>query len=99
MGYLESPCGEGIEILPKTTTSLPDEEVLAGTRLLLRKMVMGSSGLPTREAGPAALQRRREPLHEWVIAQFLSQLRDLVRRGLRFDYSEVEESGRYLRVV
>jgi 5-methylcytosine-specific restriction enzyme subunit McrC len=97
VGYLESPAGEGIEVLPKTSLQIPEGDELAAVRALLRGMVMASTGIPAREAEEAALQRRHEPLHEWVVARFLSQLRDLVQRGLRFDYVEVEESGRLLR--
>ena len=32
------------------------------------------------------MQRSDQPLHEWIISEFLRHLADLVRKGLRFDY-------------
>ena len=84
VGYLQSPNGESIEILPKTTLEAPAEVV--PLRHLLRRMLSASLGITPREANQAALQRSDQPLHEWIISEFLRHLADLVRKGLRFDY-------------
>ncbi|HBT4844733.1 McrC family protein [Klebsiella variicola] len=84
VGYLQSPNGESIEILPKTTLEAPAEVV--PLRQLLRRMLSASLGITPREANQAALQRSDQPLHEWIISEFLRHLADLVRKGLRFDY-------------
>ncbi|EMH4163347.1 McrC family protein [Pluralibacter gergoviae] len=96
VGYLESPNGESIEILPKTSLAAPTE--IASLRHLLRRMLSTSLGVTPREASQAALQRSDQPLHEWIISEFLRHLADLVRKGLRFDYHLIEdEYSAYIR--
>lgn len=89
VGYLQSPNGESIEILPKTTLDAPVEAV--SLRRLLRQMLSASLGITPREANQAVLQRSNQPLHEWIISEFLQHLTELVRKGLRFDYQQVED--------
>ncbi|MFV8817134.1 McrC family protein [Haliea sp. E17] len=97
VGYLESPAGEGIEILPKTEQRVPSDATLKRSRTLLRRMLAATSALSPREADAAVLERSDDPLHEWVIGCYLSELKELVRRGLRFDYLDVEEETTHLR--
>ncbi|MRT12765.1 restriction endonuclease [Enterobacteriaceae bacterium RIT711] len=89
VGYLQSPNGESIEILPKTTLEAPTE--IVPLRQLLRRMLSASLGITPREANQAVLQRSDQPLHEWIISEFLRHLADLVRKGLRFDYHLIED--------
>ncbi|WP_338670746.1 McrC family protein [Pantoea dispersa] len=89
VGYLQSPSGESIEILPKTTFEAPAG--VAPLRQLLRRMLGASLGITPREANQAALQCSDQPLHEWIISEFLRHLADLVRKGLRFDYHLIED--------
>ncbi|EPP1031773.1 McrC family protein [Cronobacter turicensis] len=89
VGYLQSPSGESIEILPKTTFEAPTE--VTPLRQLLRRMLSASVGITPREANQAVLQRSDQPLHEWIISEFLQYLADLVRKGLRFDYHLIED--------
>lgn len=89
VGYLQSPNGESIEILPKTTFEAPTE--ITPLRQLLRRMLSASLGITPRAANQAALQRSDQPLHEWIISEFLRHLADLVRKGLRFDYHLIED--------
>jgi len=95
VGYLQSPSGDGIEILPKTEFSSPEEP--ESLRKLLQDMLRCSARLESREGDPADLKRSNLPLHEWIIAQFLNQLTHLVKRGLRFDYETIEEESRFIR--
>lgn len=97
VGYLESPSGESIEILPKTCHEPPDDSDLDDGRRLLQRMLLSSLGLKPREAGLAHLRRYEQPLHEWVMAQFLEELAELVRRGIRSDYQNIEEESRFIR--
>lgn len=89
VGYLQSPTGESIEILPKTTLDVPTE--IVPLRQLLRRMLSVSTGITPREASQAVLQSSDQPLHEWIISEFLRHLADLVRKGLRFDYHFIED--------
>lgn len=94
VGVIQTPCGTTLEILPKTHNN---EDGIASSRTMLRKMVMSLLDLPAKEAGEAALERFDVPLTEWVMRQYLLALQRLVQRGLRQDYSRVEEELPYLR--
>lgn len=94
VGYLRSPTGESIEILPKTGLG---EQNPTESRRILQAMLRSALNLPTREAGPAELLRMDTPIHEWIFGQFLQQLGKLVSRGLCFHYDEVEEESRFVR--
>ncbi|WP_318363442.1 McrC family protein [Enterobacter sp.] len=90
VGYLESPSGESIEILPKTQIEITDKP--EPLRQVLRRMLQVSAGISPRQASAAALQRSHQPLHEWIFSEFLCHMVELVRRGLRFDYHLTEDN-------
>jgi 5-methylcytosine-specific restriction enzyme subunit McrC len=94
VGYLETPCGTQIEILPKHHDS---GDSVASTRRLLQRMILNAMDLPSRTTDAANLQVSNSPLPEWLAAQFLRELDTLVRRGVRFQYQRVEEERRFLR--
>lgn len=96
VGFLQSPTGESIEILPKSNQHAPTNIDITDNRILLRKMLAVSQRLKPRETGPASLQRLKGPLHEWIISEYLSELSKLVRRGLRFNYQRIEEESSYI---
>lgn len=99
VGVVETPCGTRIEILPKHVelNGTSDQEIILAERRLLQKMLSVSLHLPYREAGCANLNRFKQPLHEWIISQFLASFERLVQRGLRFDYNRVQEEQKFLR--
>lgn len=66
-------------------------------RELLKKMLRVSLHLPYRDAGEANLSRFKQPIHEWIIEQFLCNFEKLIQRGLRFDYQRIQEEQKYLR--
>lgn len=99
VGVIETPCGTRIEILPKHVelNGTSDQEIILEERKLLQKMLSVSLHLPYREAGSAHLNRFKQPLHEWIITQFLASFERLVQRGVRFDYNRVQEEQKFLR--
>ena len=97
VGYLQSPKGESIEILPKIESKSPTDTELLKIRQQLRDMLLVSMKIKPREASAATVQTHKMPLHEWILTQFLSELVRLVRYGLRFDYQSIEEESRYIR--
>ena len=99
VGVIETPCGTRIEILPKHVelNGTSDHELILAERKLLQKMLSVSLRLPYREAGSANLNRFKQPLHEWIITQFLASFERLLQRGLRFDYNRVQEEQKFLR--
>ena len=94
VGYLRSPEGEEIEILPKT--QLGKDNLVEG-RLVLRTMLASALSLKSYESGDAHLMESGLPIHEWIYSQFLNALQKLVSHGLRFDYLEIKEEVTYLR--
>ena len=99
VGVIETPCGTRLEILPKHVelNGTSDQEIILQERRLLQKMLSVSLHLPYREAGIASLNHFRQPLHEWIMTQFLASFERLVQRGLRFDYNRVQEEQKFLR--
>ena len=100
VGVIETPCGTRIEILPKhmELNGTSDQEIILEERKLLQKMLSVCLHLPYREVGAASLNRfKNQPLHEWIISQFLASFERLVQRGLRFDYNRVQEEQKFLR--
>lgn len=94
VGFLQSPSGESIEVLPKT--GIGQTESLRA-RKLLQKMLNAALNVTPNQAGPASLLRSQQPLHEWIMSKFLNELHDLVSKGIRFDYERVEEESPYIR--
>lgn len=99
VGVIETPCGTRLEILPKHVEldGRSDQAIILQERKLLQKMLSVSLHLPYREAGSANLNHFKQPLHEWIITQFLASFERLVQRGLRFDYNRVQEEQKFLR--
>lgn len=89
VGYLESPTGEAIEILPKTRFGEIEDPMRQ--RDVLRRMLQAAVGITPREGEMASLHRSKLPLHEWIYSEFLRHLLELVRRGLRSDYHLTED--------
>ena len=94
VGTISTPCGTHIEILPKHYTTNEEKEK---NRQLMCRLIASALNLPWREAGVADLNLFRYPLSEWVIRQFLTVLSQLVKRGLRYDYQQVEDEQPFLR--
>lgn len=94
VGVLQSPCGTGIEILPKHHEAQEDP---AKGRALLSRLIASALDLPHRKTEVAEVQLFDSPLIEWVMRQFLLALDQLIKRGLRFDYRRVEEEQPFLR--
>lgn len=94
VGIIETKCGTRIEVLPKHVDTAIDESienVIAKERELLKKMLRVSLHLPYRDVGKANLSKFKQPIHEWIIEQFLCNFEKLIQRGLRFDYQRVQE--------
>lgn len=94
VGVIQTPCGTTLEILPKTYSDVAD---FAESRRLLRKMVLALLDLPAKEAEAATLESFQVPLTEWVMAQFVKCLHQLIQQGIRSDYVRVEEELPFLR--
>lgn len=96
VGAVTTPCGTQIEIVPKHNEQL-DIESLARGRKLLIKMLNRVYGLNMREFERAQLQLFKQPLPEVLMAQFLSETKQLIRRGVRADYRATRDEKPYLK--
>ena len=94
VGYLCSPTGEEIEVLPKTQLGKDNPQL---GRQVLCDMLRTSVAPKSYESGNADLMKSNEPVHEWICQQFLLSLQALVAYGLRFDYIEVREEAAFIR--
>ena len=74
-----------------------EQQIIQQERRLLQNMLSVSLHLPYREVGAADLSKFKQPLHEWIITQFLKCFERLIQRGLRFDYNRVQEDQKFLR--
>jgi 5-methylcytosine-specific restriction enzyme subunit McrC len=97
VGFLQSPSGESIEVLPKIQKRQPALHEIHNLRSLLKRMLLTSMHLKPREADVASLQVSNTPMHEWLINQFLVELTILVGKGLKFDYKSISEESRFIR--
>lgn len=94
VGVVQTPCGTVVEVVPKHHA---EEDGLASSRALLRKLLLAQLDLSPRDVGPAAVQLFDAPLTEWVMQRFLAALDALLSRGLRFEYQRIEEELPFLR--
>lgn len=94
VGVVQTPCGTTLEVLPKTFSDASD---VHSSRKLLCKMVAALLDLPGKETSTAALERFNVPLTEWVMAQFVEHLQQLLQQGLRSDYVRLDEELPFLR--
>jgi 5-methylcytosine-specific restriction enzyme subunit McrC len=94
VGVMKAPCGTTIEVLPK---HIEVGENLSKLRRLLAQMIDAALDLKAREVAPAELMLFDYPISEWVIRQYLDALRELIRKGVRFEYLRTEEESRFVR--
>ena len=94
VGVIQLPGGAVLEIVPKHT---PEAEDVEAARGLLVKMLATITDVRPRTANVADIRLLKRPLHEWVMSRFLQELDRLVKRGLKFDYHELEEERPFVR--
>ena len=101
VGIIQTKCGNVIEILPKHIDISKDtdqNDILNKERNLLKKMMLALWDLPKpREVGQASLQNFPMPLNEWLMQYFLEHCEQLIQRGLRSEYSTIEEQSSFLK--
>ncbi|PKM09134.1 MAG: 2-keto-D-gluconate dehydrogenase [Gammaproteobacteria bacterium HGW-Gammaproteobacteria-4] len=90
VGVIRAPDGFQIEVLPKVGRAMDGGDVVA--RQLLIDMLRCLHGFRHIQTDSAKLLARRMPLLEVFIAEFLRTVAQLVKRGLRGDYSAREEN-------
>lgn len=93
VGVLETPCGTRIEILPKTSEK---EDSKAATRVLL-KMLSTVHKLSLHRFESSSLQTLSRPLFEVLIGYFLEEVSNVIKKGIRSQYTRVQARKPYLK--
>jgi 5-methylcytosine-specific restriction enzyme subunit McrC len=100
VGVIETPCGTTLEILPKHVKNFagtPEKNILRARKVLFQ-MLAAVLNLPKpRDSTVSHIELAKMPLHEWVVAQFLATLDELIKHGVRHDYQNIEAEERFLR--
>ena len=94
VGVIRSPDGFQLEVLPKIGRAAPQP---ARIRALLIEMLRCLAGFRFIQTERAALATAKMPLFEVFISEFLSSMEHLVKRGIRSDYVQQQDSLHALR--
>lgn len=93
VGVLETPCGTRIEIRPKISEQ---EESQSAMKVLL-KMLSTVHKLNMHRFENTSLQTLNRPLFEALIGFFLKEVSDVIKKGIRSQYTRVQERKPYLK--
>lgn len=93
VGVLETPCSTRIEILPKISEQ---EDSQSATKVLL-KMLSTVHKLNMHRFESSSLQTLNRPLFEALIGFFLKEVSDVIKKGIRSQYTRVQERKPYLK--
>ncbi|REL27747.1 restriction endonuclease [Thalassotalea euphylliae] len=100
-GVVFTPDGTQIEVLPKiakkSDVSLTEEARAKRARDALLNMLKTLKGFRHIKTQSANLAKQKMPLLEVFIAQFLSSVNELIKRGLRSDYVQQEDNLAFLK--
>ena len=95
VGVLQTPCGTSIEILPKLADH--EKERRETTRQLLIKMLRCLRNSRFSIGGQADIHTEEMPLLELYVSQFLRLTNQLIKRGVRSDYSRQRKNALFLK--
>ncbi|HCE2833455.1 TPA: McrC family protein [Vibrio parahaemolyticus] len=93
VGVLETPCGTRIEVLPKISEK---EDSEATTKVLL-KMLSTVHKLNMHRFESSSLQTLNRPLFEVLIGYFLKEVSNVIKNGIRSQYTRVQDRKPYLK--
>lgn len=93
VGVLETPCGIRIEILPKISER---EDRQTATKVLV-KMLSTVHKLNMHWFENSSLQILDRPLFEILIGYFLKEVSDVLKKGVRSEYTRVQSCKPYLK--
>lgn len=87
-----------VEVLPKTTSDLHDQDIMATSRQILVEMICEWAGVPRSPDGIVDTTTiTQTPLIDILIARFLYSVERLLGGGLRFGYRNTVEARTALR--
>lgn len=101
VGVICLPCGDQIEILPKThrksVNSVSDESGIDSNRSNLIKMLKATRYLPGKVAENASLDMAKMPLLDVFIQLFLQEVSLLIKRGVARQYETHESNEPFIK--
>lgn len=98
VGLIELPKSKNrIEILPKVYSGNKEISDINAIKNILLSMLSSLKDFPALDLGSTSVDTKRMCLYEIFIRIFLGRLLELVKRGLKSDYSEVTENSNYFR--
>lgn len=96
VGLIQMKNGFQLQVLPKLSFG-EEEQGTARTKQVFLKMLCSMRDFPGKAFQEASLQADRMNLYEWFIHLYLQEVRQLVKRGIKSDYIEVESNSRYYK--
>jgi len=93
VGVIQTKNGTTIEILPKIAKVNSE----ADTKKILIKMLRTLKKSPFKNFNMANLKSTNMPLLEIFISMFLSELDDLIKKGIKSEYIDKEENLKFVR--
>ncbi|MFA9392555.1 MAG: McrC family protein [Prolixibacteraceae bacterium] len=99
VGVIETRQGTSIEILPKIYTGNSDDQKksIIESRLVLLSMLRCLKDSPFKTIDQAHLNSTRMPILEIFIALFLKEMDNIVKRGIKHFYTNIEENQKFLK--
>ncbi|NMH61013.1 McrC family protein [Alteromonas ponticola] len=97
VGVLITPDGFQIEILPKVAKLTEHENGLVESRLALLNMLRSLGEFRHIQSNLANVMEQKMPLLEVFVAQFLSSVNTVVKRGIKRDYINKFDNLFYLK--
>lgn len=96
-GVVLCPDGTQIEILPKIAKANNQESAATEAQKTLLMMLKSLKQFRHIETEVASIKKQKMPLMEIFIAQFLSVVNSLVKKGVRSDYVREQTNSTYLK--
>lgn len=93
-GVVRCPDGTHIEILPKNAST--DGDAIQA-RLSLLMMLKTLHQFRHIQTNIASIRKQKMPLLEVFIAQFLACVNDLIKKGIKSDYVQVQNNSAFLK--
>lgn len=88
--------GESIQILPKITDS-DDEDSIIRSKEVFLKMLLTVFNISSEETGKANLGITGRNPYEFFINMFISEVSNIVRKGIRSGYSDTEGNEYFIK--
>ena len=96
-GVVLCPDGTQIEVLPKVAKHHDEENSAEQARLSLLMMLKSLKRFRHIETESASIKKQKMPLLEIFIAQFLSSVTHLIKKGIKSDYVRIQSNNAFLK--